>query len=161
VNVRQHRIDSKKHSLNRDQLDRAGVFLVQYRGVAVQQQPFVLDGELESSFDDLRVNLDSDTLLRASSSAFELELGKKRKPSVGTDAEGLLSEVERDDELQELAVSGLSPEASTRVVNYPDREGAKVENHFVCHHLVPLISPFPAFHYSTVDFHSELLGFQD
>jgi len=96
---------------DRDQLEVALPVLAHDTDVVVQPQPFVLDGERESSADDLEVELEGDTFIKASASTAEPDLGKEGSFPKSTDAEGLLGKVENDNE--------------------PDVHGTNTENHFV------------------------------
>jgi hypothetical protein len=76
--------------------------------VVVQPQPFVSDGERESSADDLEVELEGDAHIKASASAADPELGKEGYFPISTDVEGLLFEVEDDDDLPKSTVSSAA-----------------------------------------------------
>jgi hypothetical protein len=99
------RCDSEKHLRQGDQLEVALVARAQDFDVVVHPQPSTLDGERESSTNDLQVKLKGDTLIIASAPASDRELGKERKFSVNSDGEGLLSGVDDDDDLPKSAVS--------------------------------------------------------
>jgi len=104
--------------------------LAQDTDVVVQPQPFVLDVECEGSTDHLKVELEGDAVLKASSSTGNLELGKERKLSVDTDADGPSCEVDDDDDLQKSTVSSAA-QRLLEDISYPDGDGTKVERHFV------------------------------
>ena len=102
------KVHGEKHLWHRDQLEVALVLLAQDFDVVVHPQPPTLDGERESSADDLQVKLQSGTLIIASASARDRELGKERKFSVNSNGKGLMGEVDDDDDLSKLAVSTLA-----------------------------------------------------
>ena len=92
-------IHGEEHSRERDQLDVALPVLAQDSCVVVQPQPFVLDMELEISFDDLQVDRNGDTMIKVSACTSDLELGKEGKLSIKTDTEGLFGDVNGDYDL--------------------------------------------------------------
>ena len=108
MSIKWYKIRGEEHLRHRDQLEVAREVLAQDSDVVVHPQPPTLDGERESSADDLQVKLQSDTLIIASASARDRELGKERKFSVNSDGEGLISEVDDDDDLPKLDVSTLA-----------------------------------------------------
>jgi hypothetical protein len=85
----------------------------------VQPQPFVLDGERESSADDLEVEREGDTFIEASASTADLELGKERELSVSTDAEGLSFEIENDDDLPKIDCKQHGAKPSAGIIGLP------------------------------------------
>ena len=105
LSIGRYKIHSEGHLRDRDQLEIALPVLAHDTDVVVQPQPFVLDGERESSADDLEVELEGDTFIKASASTAEPDLGKEGSFPKSTDAEGLLGKVENDNELPTLVVS--------------------------------------------------------
>ena len=102
------KVHSEKHLRHRDQLDVARPVLAQDSDVVVHPQPPILDVERESPADDRQVNLHSDTLIIASASARDRELGKERKFSINSDGDGLMDGVDHDEDLPKFAVSILA-----------------------------------------------------
>jgi hypothetical protein len=103
-----YEIYREKHLRDRDQLEVALEVLAKDFDVVVDPQPPTLDGEREGSTNDRQVKLEGDTLIIASASARDRELGKERNFSVNSDGECLMSEVDNDDDLPKFAVSTLA-----------------------------------------------------
>ena len=70
--------------------------------VVFQTQPPVLDVELEVSTNDSRIEFNLDTVFNVSGCTSKLDLWKEWKFSINTDGDGLLNEVDHDDDLQNL-----------------------------------------------------------
>ena len=68
----------------------------------------ILDIESELSRDDLHAEFENETVIKACTSACDLELGKERNLAIDGDAEGLLGEVDLDDDLSKSTVSSLA-----------------------------------------------------
>ena len=95
----------------------------------MQPQPPVLDIERESSFDELQVDRDGETVSKASASASDMELGKEGNLSKNIDSEGLRRKVDTDIDLPKPAVSNWTHERWHSVSDYRDGEGAEVVNY--------------------------------
>ena len=94
----------------------------------MQPQPSVLDVEPELPTNDRQVEVQSDTILKVSGSACDLELGNERNLAINGDGEGPCREVDVDDNLPKLSVSSPVQKA---IKNYPDSDGTKTETDFV------------------------------
>jgi hypothetical protein len=105
VSIEWYKFRGEGRLRHRNQLEVAIEVIAQDFDVAVHPQPPILDGEREASTNDRQVKAEGDTLIIASASARDRELGKVRNFSINSDGEGLLSEVDDDEHLQKMAVS--------------------------------------------------------
>ena len=108
MSIKRYEFYSEEHLRHRDQLEVALVLLAQDFDVKVHPQPPILDGERESPTNDDQVKFDGDTFTIASASGPDRELGKEREFSINSEGEGLMGEVDDDDDLPKFAVSTLT-----------------------------------------------------